>query len=101
MRLLVAVIDTLANDIVGMPMMQKHEQTALRQWDDIVRMDGSRIAQQLNDHEMRVLAYFDDDSLTIEGADSEKAKAKGLRPVPYTLITGKQWLAAQPKQEAE
>lgn len=97
MRLIVAVIDTLANDMDGPPMMHKNEVTALRVWDDLMRMEGSRIRQHLNDYEMRVLAYFDEDTLTIQTSDLFSVEAQGLKPVPYTLITGKQWLASQPE----
>lgn len=98
MRLIIGIIDTLANDMDGPPMLHKNEVTALRVMDDLCRMEGSRIQQHLKDYEMRVLGYFDDDTLTVEGSSSDAAAAMGLKPVPYTLITGLQWLASQPKE---
>lgn len=91
MRLIVAITDTLAGDIVGPLMLHKVEATALRVFDDVIRMEGSQIGQHLNDHEMRVVGFFDEDTLTVH------TEAENGQP-PYTLITGKQWLASQPKQ---
>lgn len=83
-RLMIAIVDTLAHDIVGPITLHKNAVTAMRMWDDVCRMERSAIAQHVADHELRCVGYLEDES-----------KDWQVSPANDVLITGQQWLASQ------
>lgn len=83
MRLIIAIVDTLANDITGTLTIHRNEVTALRMWDDIMRMENSQVRMHANDYELQIIGQLDDETIEII-------------PQKKTLMTGAQWLAAQP-----
>lgn len=86
-RSIIAIVDTKANDIVGQTVMVAHEAVAMRYFNDAMSDPSSPLRKYAEDFELRELARIDTDTLE-------------LLPSNYTLITGQQWLAAQPQQES-
>lgn len=86
MRLIIAIIDTVTNDFAGPVQIHRHEAAAQRFFADIARMEGGAVQRYLRDHELVQLGTLDDDTLEIT-ADKK------------ILMTGKQFLAAQPSPE--
>lgn len=85
-RILAAIVDTLAMDYVGPPMVVRHEAAAVRLFDDVARTPNNVILQHSADTELWQLATIDEDTLE-------------MTPDKRVLITAKQWIAAQPKTE--
>lgn len=81
MRKLICIIDTLANDIVGVPQIFRHEAPAIRQFGDIMRDPKAGLLEHAEDFQLVKLAEIDD-NLT-------------LTPTREVLITGAQWRDAQ------
>lgn len=82
MRKIIAIKDTLTNDIVGPLWLFRHDAPAIRQFGDIANTQGTAINLHIEDHELICLGTIDDDTLTIT-------------PDNTTIITGTQWRAAQ------
>lgn len=83
-RLIIAIVDTLANDLATNITLHTHEATAIRWWSDACRDPNSWLAQHLDDHQLVQLGVLDGD-LTIM---SEKR----------IILTGAQWRAMQEAQ---
>lgn len=90
MRLMIAIIDTVSNEIVQNAIsLHRREETALRMWDDVMRADRNTVNMHIADHQLVQLGVIDDENLTIV-YEPEYRKI---------IITGEQWLALQPKPE--
>lgn len=89
MRMVVAIIDKLANDIAGPLMLFRHPAPALRMWDDIANDQdpNNKVRKHLTDYEMKVIGHMDDETLTIT-------------PTDHLLMNGELWLAQQADKEA-
>lgn len=87
-ELLCVVYDRLAGNMIGEVMRFKNTTTAERAWDDIMRVQNSIVRLHAEDHSMVQIATLNVDTLEI----TQDRK---------NLMTGAQWLAAQPKQESE
>lgn len=86
-KLIIAIIDTTTEDIVGTLMLEHHIAPAIRLFSDVARMDNSIVAKHIDDMVLMQLGILDTDTWQIVANKRE-------------LITGKQWLAAQqPKDE--
>jgi hypothetical protein len=84
-QIVAALVDTMTDEVIGNLLLFKHDAVAVRFFGDVCNAEGSRVAMHLNDHELRQLAILNDD-LT-------------LTPQARVIITGAQWLAAQPKAQ--
>lgn len=82
LKIITAIEDTVARDIVGPLMLHNHTTAAVRNWDDICRIENSKVMLHIRDHQLIQVGYFDTDSMTIT-------------PEHKVLITGETWLAAQ------
>lgn len=86
-RILIAIIDTVTNDIVGPVQVYGHPAPAIRMFSDVALDERTSIHQHIKDHILVSLGTLTDE-LTVEANR-------------VTLITGEQWLAAQAPKENE
>lgn len=85
-KLIIAIIDTVANDIVGNPMLFSHPAPALRLFDDVARAGNNAVSQHVADHQLVKLGEIQ------IGPDTDWE----MQPSLEILLTGSQWLAVQP-----
>lgn len=88
MRIVVAIIDTVTQDVVGPLMIHRHEAPAIRMFEDVAKMDGSAVHQHVEDHELWQLGFLNDTDLTLQASKK-------------LLISGAQWLALQTNKQEE
>lgn len=77
-RGLYAVIDLIADDIVGLITLHRHEAAATRMFTDALSMKDSMLAQHPQDFELHRLGYLDDEHDLVANRT--------------IVATGKQWL---------
>lgn len=77
-----AILDKVAQDIIGVLITVRHEAVAIRTFSDAAHAQGSRIPIAPKEYELVRLGYLHD--ATME-----------LIPDYAVIITGEQWLAAQ------
>lgn len=80
-RLIIAIIDMTAQDVVGPVQLIKHPAQGIRFFSDVATQPDTIVAKHVEEYHLLQLGILEDD-LTI-------------RPEHATLITGQQWLAAQ------
>lgn len=86
-RLLIAIVDTLANEIVGPIQLFPHQAPAIRMFGDVLADDRTAPAQHPDDHQLVMLGTVDE-SMTI-------------LPQREVLLTGAQWrLMSQTRNNA-
>lgn len=83
-----AVIDTLANDLVGPVQTHKAEAIAVRFFSDIAAMRNSLIGRHPQDHQLVRLGWL----LIDETADGNTPT---IEPDYQVILTGANWAAAQ------
>lgn len=85
--------DKLAKDAVGVMKLHifAHDAAAVRFFGDVLADSQSSLARHPQDYELKCVAQFD---------ARENEMIKGFKQ-PQVIITGEQWLAAQPKPEAK
>lgn len=96
MRLLTAIVDTKANDLVSPMFLQRNENVAVRMFHDTLTMENSQLRRHAEDYDLVCFGYLDDDTLAITFEDENG------QPAQRTILTGKQWLniqAANQQQE--
>lgn len=87
MKLIIGIVDTLTNELVGPLSLFKHIAPAVRMWDDVCKMENSSIRMHINDHALVQFGILNDETLQIELAEKT------------TIITGEQWLAMNNREE--
>lgn len=78
---LYAIIDLLAEDVVGIIQQHRHEATAVRFFSDVASQEGTVVAKHVNDHALVRLGYI--------------SEALTLIPDYAVVITGATWAAAR------
>lgn len=78
-RILIAIVDTLANDIVGPIQIFAHPAPAIRMFGDVASDNRTTIHQHVEDHQLVQLAVLNDDLSITEQRE--------------VLMTGAQWRA--------
>lgn len=86
-RILIAIVDILANDILGPVQVFPHPAPAIRMFSDVCKDERTQIYQHIEDHHLVKLGTLEDD-LTIT-------------PAREVLITGAQWKAVNTINEAK
>lgn len=86
-KIIVAIVDTLTQDIVGPLQMYPHPAPAVRMFGDVIMMQGSQVGAHPKDYELRCLGTIDN--------ECKIAPWDG----PDVLITAEAWVAAQTKKE--
>jgi hypothetical protein len=81
MRKIIAIIDTITEDITGPLFLFRHEAPAIRQFGDIAATPNTALHAHIEDYNLVQLGVLDDETLEIT-------------PMRYTIITGEQWKAA-------
>lgn len=76
-----AILDIVADDLIGVLQIHKHEASAIRTFGDIANMKDSLLARHPHDFDMIRLGFLNEKHQLI---DNYKV-----------VITGKQWAAAQ------
>lgn len=84
-RIIIAIIDTLAKDIIGPIQVFAHPAPAVRMFSDVANDNRTAIHNHVEDHELVMLGTLNED-LTVT-ADYK------------VIITGAQWRAAQQEKE--
>lgn len=87
MKRIYAIIDTLADTLVGQLFIFRHDAPAIRFFSDLISDPQTAIARHPKDHKLVCLGGLTDTN-TFVAFDAED------------IITGEQWLASQPPQEA-
>lgn len=85
-RKIIAIIDNVANDVVGPIQLMYHDAVAIRFFGDVASHPESAIGRHIHDYTLVELGILDDD-LTIISARR-------------TILTGSQWAAAQAPEGA-
>lgn len=86
-RTIIAIIDTLANDILGPLQIFPHDAPAIRMFGDVALDNRTAVHAHVTDYELRAIGVLEDD-LTVT-------------PQHRVLITGQQWQAAQSNNNQE
>lgn len=86
-KILIGIVDTVTNDIVGPILPMRAVPQAIRLFSDAATGE-TQVRQHINDHELRLFGTLDEETLQIT-------------PLNETLITGAQWLAAQQQAETK
>jgi len=92
MRILYAIKDTVANDLVGFThaiMSFPNDNAAIRAFGEIATNPNSLVAKNIRDYELIALGQCDEDT------------AWELVPGQRTVLTGKTWLSAQPQGDQQ
>lgn len=84
-RIITAIVDTLAKDIIGPPQIFPHPAPAVRMFGDVAKDERTQIHQHVEDYELVMLGELNED-LTVT-------------PNYTVIITGAQWLAATQQKE--
>lgn len=88
-KLIIAIVDNKAKDFVGNGLvLHNNNVTAVRMFEDVIRMENSNIGRHIEDHDLVCLGILDTDTMTIE-------------PEPQTIMTGKLWLEYQNSKPQE
>lgn len=90
-QMLIAIIDTVANDIAGMVTLHKSDASAIRFFSDVAKHQDSQIGRHVEDYELVELAAID------ENMDVQPARPDRKYRI---ILTGRQWAAAQLPPEA-
>lgn len=85
-----AILDIIANMIVGGLYMHKHDAVAIRFFNDVASQGDSLISKHPQDFDLICLGTLEEDN-TITPVGEEYR----------TILTGKQWLALQKKEVPE
>lgn len=83
-RILVAIVDTMANDFAGNVMIVGHPNVAVRMFGDVCQDPQTAINKHVEDYQLVQLGIIQSDLHITEAFE--------------IIITGKQWLAAQQPQ---
>lgn len=88
MRQIIAIMDTLANDIVGPLTIHQSDAAAIRFFGDVASHPDSQVGRHIEDYELVAIATIDD------------AGDLQVLPVnhdfrPRIILTGRQWAAVQ------
>lgn len=84
-----AILDIIANMIVGGLYMHKHDAVAIRFFNDVASQGDSLISKHPEDFDLIKLGTLEEDN-TITPVGEE----------PLTILTGKQWFALNQKENA-
>lgn len=84
-RIIAAIIDTVANDIVGPIQAFRHPAQAIRFFSDVASEPNTIVSKHIQDYVLTQFAHLEDD-LT-------------MTPHREVIITGDQWFNAQRKHE--
>lgn len=82
-REIIAIIDTIAQDIAGPVVLFRHDAAAVRYFSDIATDPQTMIHRHVSDYDLVSLGQLDDQTFTIT-------------PQLRVIITGYQWREAQP-----
>lgn len=88
MRRLYAVLDTVADAIVGGLLMFPHDAPAVRFFGDLCADPQTGVSRHVEDHSLVCLGAITDENQLVS-LDRE------------VVISGSQWLAAQPKEDTQ
>lgn len=80
-----AILDTVANALIGGLLLHKHEAAAVRFYSDVATMKDSQIARHPQDFNLLQLGYLDDEHQLV--------------PDYRVVLTGENWLAANASTE--
>lgn len=84
-KMIFAILDTVANDILGGVHIHRHEAAAIRFFTDVATMPDSIVGKHPRDFHLIQLGYLADDHTLIPGNK--------------TIITGAAWLQMQELQQ--
>lgn len=90
---LIAIIDTLANDLLGPIQSFRREEPAIRMFTEVVQMPN--YASHLNDLSLVYLGELNEDTLEIETSDEHGGSLK------HTIVTAQQIVAALNARKGE
>lgn len=80
------IVDEVTQDIVGIPMLFRHEAAAVRMFSDLARMPNSDVARHIQDIRLVRIGLLEDDTLQIT-------------PDLHTVLEGGTWAAANQIQD--
>lgn len=80
-RILVAIVDTMANDYAGSVMVVPHPNVGVRLFGDVCKDPQTQISKHVEDYQLVQLGIVQSDLHITDAYE--------------VIITGKQWLAAQ------
>lgn len=83
--------------LVGYPQTFGHDAAAIRFFGDVAATPDTLVSRHLHDMELVCLAAIEPDGTLSPEQESEML---GVGYVPRIVLTGKSWLAAQPKPES-
>lgn len=86
-RILVAILDIVAQEFVGIVTIHRHTAAAVRMFVDVASADPnqSAVARHPEDHDLIQLGYLDDDNKLV--------------PEHELLIAGKAWVASTTREQ--
>lgn len=84
-KLIIAIHDNVADDLAGPITIHHNEATAIRYFSEAAAAPDSYIGRHIADYDLIQLGHLEDD-LSISNS-------------PRTILTGKQWAAAQQPTE--
>lgn len=64
-RIIAVVIDTVANDILGTPMVSRADAPLVRTLVDVIKNGDGQVGRFPHDHIMKEIATIDDETLTV------------------------------------
>ncbi len=86
-RIIIAIKDTLADDITGNLIIVNHPAVGVRLFGDVCQDKNTNVARHIEDHELVQLGILQSDLHITDAYE--------------VIITGKQWLAAQQGDNAQ
>lgn len=86
-RKIIAIIDTLSNDVAGQLMLFPHDAPAIRFFGDVATHPESQVAKHIEDYQLVQLGILDDDCSIITDR--------------RILITGSQWKTMHDQLQAK
>lgn len=85
--------------LVGYPQTFGHDAAAIRFFGDVAATSDTLVSRHIHDMELVCLCAIEPDG-RINPEESDEMQSSSSMLAPRIVLTGKSWLAAQPKPES-